>query len=256
MFLATVNKTLEDRLVITNTDDFLTWSDLRIEKASAAIAYCCTKYLNEDNDDILNDENSIDLYSLAKKYTTDGIVIYAAMKTPDLYSWEHIARIELTEQFNKMVDCIDKGEYVCINSAGGYMTVSADDITYDNKVELDEKALVDFVKNGLIPTVKEFDEKYFCYRKYGKFYWDSTMLNHDSILWKHGVRAKDSDSMYKLIYYPKKLGHTHNMWHAYGINGLRDSVVYDSADRPFELTNSDLSAIQSFIDTHYEKDNL
>ena len=69
------SKDSELSLVIENDDDLIAWGNLRTEKAVNAMCYCCSKYLttdNDDDDDIICDGTSIDLYSVVKKFTTDG----------------------------------------------------------------------------------------------------------------------------------------------------------------------------------------
>ena len=162
------SKDSELSLVIENDDDLIAWGNLRTEKAVNAMCYCCSKYLTTDNDDdndIMCDGTSIDLYSVAKKFTTDGMVIYSAT---------------------------DK-----------------------------------------------------------KFYYDN-VLNHDIILRKNGFREAELDTAYKFIYYPSKLGLSHTMRNAYGIRGLRESEVYEEADKPFELTKSDLDKIENYLKGTFE----
>ena len=42
------------------------------------------------------------------------------------------------------------------------------------------------------------------------------------------------------------------MWNAYGIRGLRESEVYEEADKPFELTKSDLDKIENYLKGTFE----
>ena len=65
--------------------------------------------------------------------------------------------------------------------------------------------------------------------------------------------SKDSElSLYKFIYYPSKLGLSRTMWNAYGIKGLRESEVYKVANKPFELTKSDLDRIENYLKGTFE----
>lgn len=100
-------------------------------------------------------------------------------------------------------------------------------------------------------TTDNDDEKYFCYGKDKKFYYDN-VLNHDIILRKNGFREAELDTAYKFIYYPSKLGLSHTMWNAYGIRGLGESEVYKEADKPFELTKSDLDKIENYLKGTFE----
>ena len=247
------SKDSELSLVIENDDDIIAWGNLRTEKAVNAMCYCCSKYLTTDNDDdndIMCDGTSIDLYSVAKKFTTDGMVIYSATLTPDIIQWESVLRKELVDQYKTMFSILDEGNIILVNAAGGYFNVEKG-TEFTDVVEVDEEELKDFVKHGLIPTNNETDEKYFCYGKDKKFYYDN-VLNHDIILRKNGFREAELDTAYKFIYYPSKLGLSRTMWNAYGIKGLRESEVYKEANKPFELTKSDLDRIENYLKGTFE----
>ena len=77
-------------------------------------------------------------------------------------------------------------------------------------------------------------------------------MNHDIILRKNGFREAELDTAYKFIYYPSKLGLSRTMWNAYGIKGLRESEVYEVANKPFELTKSDLDRIENYLKGTFE----
>ena len=246
----TTEKNNEYGLIITCDEELIEWDNMRTEKAVNALCYCCSKYLTEGPIDIDNDEESVDLYQIAKRYTTDGMVIYSATLTPDILSWEQVLRKELVDQYKAMFAVLDNGEILVVNSAGGYYTTTKD-TQFEDPVEIDEEELKKFIHHGLVPCAKETDEKYFCYGKNKEFYHDN-ILNHDIILRKNGFREAELDTAYKFIYYPSKLGLSHTMWNAYGIKGLRESEVYADSNKPFELTKSDLDKIENYLKGTFE----
>lgn len=243
-----------DRLVITNDDELMKWGNLRTERAINAICFCVTNFMNDDT--IKIKEDHIDLYALAKKYTNDGVVIMSAMETPDMITWESTARQNLVDQYKHMFTCLDNGYHLFVNTAGGYINLNPEDVTYLKQREISDEELNNFIKQMIIPTDKKTREKYFCYDSKGNIFYDESINNHDIILRNNGFREKDLDKTLKLIYYPKYLGYEHDLWQAYGIHGLRESVVYDLANKPFTPSAQDLNKIERFINDKYEVNDV
>lgn len=236
----------ENNLILEDSADIMEWGNVRREALDNAISHVIS---SSTNDGVLG---SMPLYFIAKKYTTDGMAVLAAADSEDFLTWGHKAHDHLNDQFRTMFEHVDSGNVIAVNPASGYFTVKKSEISatpsmIQCKMEVTDELLDKFVLNGIVPNYNS-TTKYFCYAGNGRCVYEPVFL-HDVMLRMHKY---DVDKAYKFIYYTSE-AREHEFFNDYGVKGLRDSVAYQTIEKPFELNSSDLDAIEKFIKENFEK---